>query len=308
MAFFTGTSNSLADLETAIGNALVASSWALNSGVFTKDNMAVRFVIDNVSLYTYFGTGRIGSAIENEGPYGFGITLYTAGTRVTRAIYPVTYNIFTYDTEIYVAVAYNGNDNFQWISFGVADQMPAGEGHYLTGSTSNRYSECKLENYVSLVITTSSGNSSFYASNPQANTTSYRYNDVRPPFIRESNTMIRASLGGAVRWFDPNPGPDNDRFYSGSATAQILVACAPGRDFLTNALAPINFGAYTDTTRLYCKYFGQLKYCRYTRTDFYTPGETMDFGQDVWSVWPIGRRLVGTNVATMVGLAMLEVT
>jgi hypothetical protein len=300
MTYYTGTINSAAAFKSAIENALVSEGWTLTSGVLTLDDMAVRFVASTNKLDAFMGTGRSGSSIVNEGPFGVGFAMRSASGTIPT-VYPCVYHIYAYDTEIYVGLNWN-TDYYQWMAFGKFSDLPSGEGHFISGPTASWRSE-----NTAMAAPVSTISASAIATTDQSSSTAASNNQIRPPMIQQSNAMLRVAMGGAAKWYASRPTRTTfpDQYHAGTEVCAMLNFLAPGASFYTSILGVIMGGIEVINTST-VKLCGRLKYARITRNDYLLPGSQMTFGAETWNVWPMDRRVVAAAKNGFLAFAFLE--
>ena len=111
MAYVNGSAVTLDALRTAIFSACTAEGWSLSGDVLSKSGMFVRLQVVSGTLRVLGGTGIDGSS-NLTGAAGNFVSI--GGLSID---YPLAYEIFVFDAEIYVVVNY-GVDRYQFCAWG----------------------------------------------------------------------------------------------------------------------------------------------------------------------------------------------
>lgn len=300
MGYHTGSITSIATLSAAITAALVADGWVVNGSVYSHGTKAIRFTSETYRLNAFFGVADGSGAMTNESTYGVSFAMRSdAGT--VPFVFPAPYHILISDNEVYVGVRFNvvgASEYWQWMSFGIASGFPIGEGHFLSGPTLTYRAQ-----HTSMVVGSQSVQYNTISTTTQSTSTSDANNMIRPPFVTGSNTLVRASFGGTLQWFNPVLTNGTGKYNSGSVIAATAVYYTPGQHLLTPMLAPVVFGRVADADGTF-KLKGRLANCRYVRTDYHEPGDTIVLGGDTWRIFPIMLRNLTSVGGNTVGLAI----
>lgn len=297
--YFTGTVNSNSDMLTAINNACVAAGWTLTSGVLTSGDVAVKLEVQTGRLMAQIGTGRSGSALVNPCVPKFGLGFSTGTGSAGAIVYPATYHIFAFEDEVYVALNYR-LDYYEWLCFGRAKDVPAGEGQFMSGAITDQYAYNANENRLATVSATTTGiPGSTRGTDYQTTATTYTNQYYRPILLYSSNVVIRSSLRGSAEWLSSKNGTTAalvNQVFAHTILGDIFLVYSPGDNFYTAALCPLSFILPNPGGVNGAKIFGRLDKIRLMRNDFVTPGDVVTFGSESWQCFPAIRRVPGGTV------------
>lgn len=259
MGYYTGTANDLEALRQAIFTACTGEGWTLAGDVLHKDGLYARLQVVSGSLRLLGGTGIDGShALTGAaGNYtqigGLGI------------VYPLTYELFLFASEVYVVVNY-AVDRYQWCAWGrTTVQGVGGSGIWFGASQSSELRD-------SITILLASGSVAL----PCAALFWYSY------------------TGARTQCFYIHHGLDGGGWAAGSS---LVGASDSANDLLTLLPNTWNSEAVLIPARLFlvrpsykCSLVAESENFRHTRIDNYTPGQVITIGSDRWKVLPWHRK------------------
>ncbi|EPL63734.1 hypothetical protein B382_04615 [Stutzerimonas stutzeri B1SMN1] len=262
MAYYSGSAVDMAAVRTALVNACTAEGWSWDGGneVLSKGSIYVRLRV--VSGYLEL-LGRT-AAVSGDAPSVVRIGQLAA----TPVTYPAAYEIFVFDTEVYLVINYSV-DYYQWCAFGISnvEGLP-GTGMWL-GAT------LEANNPTGISITNSDGNETS--------------NTVTPALF----WATRIQLGSRNRNCYVNSGLDSEGWNLTLAGSNIqigvshlvpLIALLPNSWNSEAVLLPIR--CYKPRPSSKISLIADLEHARYTRVDNYLPGQVIVIGDDRWKVFP----------------------
>lgn len=258
MGYHTGTANDLEALRQAIFTACTGEGWTLAGDVLHKDGLYARLQVVSGSLRLLGGTGIDGShALTGAaGNYtqigGLGI------------VYPLTYELFLFASEVYVVVNY-AVDRYQWCAWGrTTVQGVGGSGMWFGASNGSS---------LQSAIATSFGGNTLY---PCAALFWFSY------------------AGASTQVVYMHHGLDGGGWATGSS---LLGASSTADDLLKLLPNTWNSEAVLIPARLFLsrpssKYslVAEAENFRHTRIDNYTPGEVIAIGSERWKILPWCRK------------------
>lgn len=258
MAYINGTAATLEALRTAIFSACTAEGWSLSGDVLSKSGMFARVQVVSGTLRLLGGTGIDGSNNLTGAATNF---VSIGGLSID---YPLAYEIFVFDAEIYVVVNY-GVDRYQFCAWGKTTVAGVGGTGMWFGATMG-------STLSSALAISFSGNT--------------------------------AQPSGALFWFAwPNNttrvmylhhGLDGGGWAEGNALAGAFNTINDLLSLLPNSW---NSEAVLIPARIYLsrpsnKYslVADAEHFRHVRIDNYEPGQVITLGPDRWKILPWHRK------------------
>lgn len=284
MAFYTGTTNTFADLKTIIETVADDMGWSISNGVLSKNGAFIKLTSGVVSsIYTNLmiesGTGQSGSSLTGASK---------AAPRLTETIgmpiqWPATYLIHAFDDpdEIYVVLRVNV-EFYLFLCFGVGGEPGVGGTGCWSGAT-----------WPSGAIVTNSRANEFQTSVSIGGIQFGQYNDsmTRTPFWLSGanvNTDARYSwslhhgLNGGGWQYPGQPNNAQFGYIAGLWTslpspfneAHVLL---PMKGLIFRPDGGVTIGK-------------QNVHARFMRIDNVAPEDVIEYGGDKWKCYPMFRK------------------
>jgi len=272
MAYYSGSAVDMAAVRAALVSACTGEGWSWNGGtdMLSKDGVFVRLQIVSGFLALLGRTSSDGGDAPN---------VVRMGTlRDTPVTFPLVYDVFVFDTEVYMVINYSV-DYYQFCGFGKSAVLGLpGTGNWVMASlghqapTSGVYITPVAGGYFSSANRYVSpapmwGTASSFSSN-QAN----------------QNYLIHSDLDGQGWWLAQalTDAP------VGVAAAAPLVGILPNSWNGEALLLPIRGWKVRLSNKI--SLTAELLNARWTRNDNYEPGQIIDIGQDRWKIFPCYRK------------------
>lgn len=276
MATTTGTATSMTDLRSRIVAACQSGGWSWDAAneVVYRDGVFVRLTAQSATIMALHGRTAIdGGAAETS-------VAYMAKGGAGDWVWPVTYEVFCFASEVYVIVNTH-EDFYQWLAWGkslFADALP-GSGAWYAGST---YQTGVSWTPVITIDRSGSSYSSSYTGSANTN----------PGLFWSANFgFVHHGLTAATPWASGSPG--------GCPLINDLLAVLPNSWNDEVVLLPIRKAGPTVDSRYALTL--ELRNARYTRNDWYAPGEVVTIGQDRWKIYPFFKKNVQYRNGTVSG-------
>ena len=282
MPFITGSANSMAQLQTALFNGLVANGWTLAGNVIYKGDTYIEVTIptgesqgENRMLRFLGGNSQAGGVLGDVAPVGPRI----GAAKNTTWAWPVSYNlhIFTAPDEVYLKIRRDLN-HYQFVAFGKSDVkgLP-GNDIWVTATHSDRDS---TEDILGI---TSSGNSTDGAGNWRGSQAPFWGGNGLTFGLPYESVVLHSGLDAVGWWQGSGAGGT-----LGNLNAAQMVS--PHLDRSPNAwngeapLLPIQPFVLRPSNKL--SIVADLAHARFLRIDNYSPEEIIDLSPDYWMVYP----------------------
>lgn len=270
MAYYSGSAVDMAAVRTALVTACTGEGWSWNAGteMLSKDGVFVRLQI--VSGYLEL-LGRT-AAGSGDAP-----NVVRMGTlRVTPVTFPLSYDVFVFETEVYMVINYSV-DYYQFCGFGKSAVLGLpGTGNWVMATLSHTDAAQGID------ITPAAGGASglnrvapapFWATS--AGNASYR---------AHRNYWIHSDIDGQGWWL----AQTQDGAPVGVSGAAPLMAMLPNSWNSEAVLLPIRGWKVRASSKN--SLTAELLNARWTRNDNYEPGQIIDIGPDRWKVFPCYRK------------------
>ncbi|PKF70448.1 hypothetical protein CW360_14220 [Pseudomonas fluvialis] len=262
MAYYSGSAVDMAAVRSALVSACTSEGWSWDGSgeVLSKGVLYLRLRV--VSGYLEL-LGRT-SASAGDAP-----SVVRMGQLAATSIsYPVAYEIFVFDWEVYVVINYS-IDYYQWCAFGrsIIEGLP-GSGMWL-GAT------LEANNPTGISITGSDG----------VNTN----NTITPAIFWATSIQV----GSRNRNCYVHSGLDSEGWnltISGGTSQVGITQLVPLIGLLPSAwnseavLLPVR--CYKQRPSQKVSLVADLQHARYTRVDNYAPGQIINIGSDRWKIFP----------------------
>lgn len=259
MAYSTGTVNDMTALRAAIVAACVTDGWTAAGEVLLKDGMALRLQVVSGTLRLTGGTGVDGS---NNLTGAASSSVHVGGLGI---VFPATYEIFGFASEIYVVINY-AVDRYQWCAWGKSSVAGVGgSGMWLSATHANSLS-------------------TLLAARPESGSLSYSsgalfwYSRTGP---RTASTHIHKAIDG-VGWAS---GTD---LFGATDAARPLIKILPNSWNSEAVLIPARL--YLGRASSKYSLVAEAENARHTRIDNYSPGQIVTIGSDRWKILPWYRK------------------
>jgi len=278
MAYYSGTANDMTAVRSALVAACTSEGWTWNAGeeVLHKDTMFVRLQLSGEYLRLLGRTGlTTGDAphVVQMGPF----TGYS-GTPLPALDWPVGYELFVFEAEVYCIINYNV-DVYQWCAFGqsTVDNLP-GSGMWL-GASGNK----AATGYSYGISISPAGGGSSYSTNVFCPALFWRSGGGTAAG-HATESLVYSDLDTHGWWWGTTYNCSN----IGVDALKPLVNILPN-DWNSEAiLLPIR--AYKARFENRISLIADLDHARYTRLDHYTPGQVITIGSDRWKIFPWYRK------------------
>ena len=271
MAYYTGSVNSYAELQTALVNACTANGWALNSGILSKGRAFIKPSVsatNGIGLVIEGGTGQSGASLINPSPQAARLGQPYANNYWPSVTWPAQYHIHLgiSPDEVYVVMNTNVTD-FYWLAFGLSSVPMAGTGLWMAassprlqastyGAAMNETGGTQSQSYGCPVI--------FWASSPY----DVNYNSIAVQSAANGSWPMHTSVGiTSLR-------PLIERYELVWNKAAVLL---PAREYVT---APENKR----------QLLIDAAHARLVRLGSLEPGQILQLGPDRWRVYPFLRK------------------
>lgn len=269
MAYYNGSAVDMAAVLSALISACTAEGWNWDSGneEISKGGVFVRLRL--VSGYlellgrTAAGTGDAPRVVR-------------MGNMNTLVTYPLAYDVFVFDTEVYMVINYSV-DYFQFCGFGKSSVLSLpGSGNWVMATLG------PTNPIHGVTISATDGGSGGYIATSAApfwgrvrgGTSSYA-ND---------NCWLHSDLDG-LGWL---PSTTDSGFFVGVRAAAPLIGLLPNSWNSEALLLPIRAWHARASSKI--SLTAELLNARWTRNDNYEPAEIITIGSDKWKVFPCYRK------------------
>lgn len=266
MAYYSGSANDLATLRAAILSACTDHGWSLSGNILSKGTQFLQILVESGYLTFLAGTGASAGAITGAAPNKVKI----GNMGVTLLTYPLAYELFVFDLEVYVVVNFSV-DAYQWAAWGLSTVGGlAGTGMWVGASGGDYVPSAPYDISISNLGGGANGRPSgalFWTTtlSGAANITSH----------------LHHNLDGRG-WDLANPS--NPALAVGIEALVPLMTLLPSAWNSEAVLLPIRAYAIRPSSR--CSLIADLENARYTRLDNYNPGQIIQLGADRWKVFP----------------------
>ena len=318
MPYYTGVSNSYADLITALTNGCTANGWTWADGILSKGSLYVK-----VTETTSSGSSVAGVLIQG-GTSKTGATLnggawikpkMSTPNTLLSVTWPVEYylHIYTNPDEVYLVVRYNV-DRFMWLTFGQSN-IPGLTGTGLWTSAS------QAERMVSTSISTTPEPTNWWRAD--------YYNSAVGYHSTPGGSPGAVTCGGPFMAGDFNPqsseSSSNHTGYNSTIHTGYLTTAGGwtfypwwgysngfadfGRfngELITRSISVwsqestlIPFSVYERRANSKVSLVMQPMASRFCNVANYEPGQTITLGADKWRVYPFGKK--NSSVMTVNG-------
>lgn len=277
MAFYTGSANSLADLQSALTAACVAEGWSnLGVGILQLGAAYVQLTVSGNSLRVRGGTGASGGTLT-----AAAVMYGRLGLPNTAAmVWPVSYQIHIHGNPAEVYLVVNTSvDIYTWLAFGVSSVagLP-GTGTWFAGSWAN-YSV-----HTGIDITATSGGGQVSGNNRNQCGALFWQTDYWV------NSAVHHNFEGGG--WGPEGQDANLLTVVGYSVAVAMmapqIARSPSAWNGEAVLLPIQ--AYVLRPSGKRSLVADLAHARYVRLAYYDPGQIVTLGADRWIVFPWYRK------------------
>lgn len=295
MAYYNGSANDMGALRSAVVGACQSAGWAWDGtdAVLSKAGMYLQLLVESGYLRLLGRTSADAGDMDHRvqiGPFtGRG------DDPLPSLIYPITYELFLFDQEVYCVINYSV-DCYQWFAWGKSTvQGLPGTGMWLGA--------------------TAAGESTYYAYGigirPDSGISSSGYGAFFCPALFWSTSgapeesRVHTDLDGQGWWMAQtvtgNP--------VGISAAVPLIGVLPNAWNSEAVLLPIRALKVRPSNKL--SLAADLEHARYTRVDNYSPGQIITIGADRWKLFPWFRKssadrdcLVGASHSGTFGWAL----
>lgn len=274
MAYYSGSANNMAAVRSALTAACTSEGWTWDAGeeVLYKGSIFVQLQLSGEYLRLLGRTGlTTGDAphVVQMGPF----TSYS-GAPLPALSWPVSYELFVFDAEVYCIINYNV-DVYQWCAFGQSTvaNLP-GTGMWL-GATGNN---AKTVYHYGLGM---------------SHNISYGSNVFCPVLFGRGSSgnaggtesLVHSGLDQQGWWSSTT---ENGPHVGSLATLRPLLGCLPNEWNSEAILLPLRGYKLRFEHRI--SLVADLAHARYTRIDNYSPGQILTIGSDRWKVFPWYRK------------------
>ncbi|WP_236200241.1 hypothetical protein [Pseudomonas pseudonitroreducens] len=294
MAFYTGSTNSFADLRTALFSACVAEGWTLTDDVLSKGAAFVKCTTSSADT----GTQGIGLVLQGATGYSSGslvnpspVTprLGTPSRDTTLASWPMEYFIHIFDNpdEVYLVARYN-LDYFLWLAFGLSSVAGLSESGLWTTAVSRLK---RGPQGPGITIGPVSGGSNG-SDNPNygfsASVGAPFWNTVTNFDAGSHQDAICSGIDG-VRWpYRTLPFSRAVDSFQAVEPSYPLISRSPSAWNSEAILLPIQGYVFRASNK--ASLVVDLENARYVRVDNYEPGQIITLGSDRWRIYPFYRK------------------
>lgn len=286
MGYYSGTANDMTAVRTALVNACVLEGWVWDgmTEMLSKGTMFLRLQVVSGYLRLLGRTSLAGgdmTHVVQMGPFAG-----HAAEPLPALAWPVGYEIFLFDQEVYCLINY-AVDVYQWCAFGKSTvQGLPGTGMWV-GATASGVST----NYSwGIVMRTFNG----YSSGVGALCPALFWATAYAP----EESRVHSGLDGQGWWM--SQGNTNNPV--GITSLTPLISLLPNVWNSETVLLPIR--AYKVRPSSTISLVADLEHSRHTRVDNYTPGQIISIGAERWKIFPWYRK----NVAVRNGGELLAHT
>lgn len=272
MAYYSGSANDMAEVRAALVAACVAEGWAWNSSTELLSKGTVFLRLQVVSGYLTL-LGRTGAA-EGDAP---GVVRMGTVKLDTPITYPVTYELFVFEMEVYCVLRFNV-DFYLWCAFGKSSV----EGLPGTGTWCGASAMEAPVNGIDIGLNGGSGVASslvgcaLFGRTLASNNSTHDY-------------WVHSNLDGGG-WLSGDSASDTLQGWKPMAP---LMAILPSSWNSESVLLPIR--AYKNRPSFKLSLTVDLENARNTRIDNYTPGEVISIGGERWKIFPWYRKNVAAR-------------
>lgn len=262
MAYYSGSAGDMAAVRAALVSACTAEGWSWDAGTEVLSKSSIYARIRVVSGYLEL----LGRTSAGSGDAPSVVRIGQLG--VTPVTWPAAYEVFVFDTEVYLVINYS-IDYYQWCAFGGSnvEGLP-GTGMWL-GAT------LEANNATGISITNSTGDNS--------------NNTVTPALFWATNIQLESRNRNCY----VNSGFDSEGWnltLAGGVNQVGVSQLVPLIGLLPNSwnseavLLPIRCYKRRPSSKI--SLVADLEHARYTRVDNYLPGQVIIIGADRWKVFP----------------------
>ena len=265
MAYTTGTADSMADLRSKIVAACQSGgwSWDTTNEVIHGNGCFVQLTAQSATVMALRGRTSV-----SDGVAATSSAYMCRNSTLGDWAWPVTYTVFCFAAEVFVVIN-TQQDYYQWLAWGTsifAAALP-GSGAWYAGSV---YGTSFSLNTITSAYGGSSSSSTSYA-------TGNSYNCGL--FWGAANGFVHHGITPATPWTGSIGGCPliNDLINVLPNSWNDEVVLLPVR-----LVGPLIQSRYALTL--------ELQNARYTRIDWYEPGEIVTIGQDKWKIFPFFKK------------------
>jgi hypothetical protein len=284
MAYHTGVVNAMSDLRAAIISALTAAAegwtWDAANEVLYKSPVYARLTVPDAETLRIQGRT---SATAGDAP---------RNPRIGKVndvwTWPVNYEIFAFPFEVFISVNYN-IEYYQFIAFGLsnlADALP-GTGMWFSASLLEGSTSSGFDYHETGVRTSRSSPGLFFQ-------TDGRYSD-------HITNYLHHALTSDAPWTASYPVSNYYQYdFLGAKSVYPLLGLLPNTWNDEAVLLPIRIINTLPEYKL--NILAEIQNVRWTRNDWYAPGQIITIGADHWKILPMYRK----NAAARTGGTALD--
>lgn len=273
MPYLNGTASSFAELQTILVNACTANGWSWSGSILSKNNIFLHLGSSPNALIAIGGTGVSGGVLQGGTPRQ--LQMRSRGGISPAVTWPVNYEVFIFDNEVYFVVNYN-DVYYIYLAFGKSSIPMAGSGMWIAAS----FNDCKSKINI-------------YPGGGGHSGGDY----VAPGIFYQTNVGNAATgLNYYVHCGLDGRGWDNDfsnRTYAGAvgfgaSYTQPFLSILPNQWNSEGILLPLRCFAIRPGNK--SSIIADLKNARHTRIDNFEPGQIVTIGTDKWKIYPNYRK------------------
>ena len=270
MAYLTGFANSWTDLHDNLIAIATAHGWSNTAGLLSKAGLFSQTLYAQLSLVTVNnapnGLAVLGKTAANAGAAPNRVGMLNWG--VYGVSFPLTYHAFVFSDPDEVYFLINTNvDYWQFLAFGQSDRWGLeGSGLWVAGSV-NADSPSSMIDF--------------------ANDGAGNYGNPPAPFF------ARAYNAPASNYYCAT-GIDDTEWHGKTNNSVGVAGCSVLLNQLPNAwnseavLLPIR--DYVSRPDGFVSIVAELANARYTRVDYYSPGQVIQVGTEPWMIMPFYKK------------------